>query len=212
MSEFIELAVVPRDRIAKASRKLAHMGQVPAVLYGAGHESESLAIDRHELERLLSHEGVRSLVLHVKIEGRKTPVNAMVKAIQTEPVKGTPMHVDLLAVNMNVAVNTAVTLHFVGEAPGVKAGGILNENHTHVNVEALPGDLPEVVDVDISSLEVGDSLTFADLDVPQGVTITDDPEELVVSVTAPKAEVEEAVEEEVVPEVVGEQPAESTEE
>ena len=95
----------------------------------------------------------------------------------------------------------------MGEAPGVKAGGILNENHTHVNVEALPGDLPEVVDVDISSLEVGDSLTFADLDVPQGVTITDDPEELVVSVTAPKAEVEE-----VVPEVVGEQPAESTEE
>jgi len=95
MSEFIELAVVPRDRIAKASRKLAHMGKVPAVLYGVGHESEALAIDRHELERLLSHDGVRSLVLHVKIEGRKTPVNAMVKAIQTELGEGDPEQAEL---------------------------------------------------------------------------------------------------------------------
>jgi large subunit ribosomal protein L25 len=212
MSEFIELAVVPRERIAKASRKLAHLGQVPAVLYGVGHTSEALTIDRHELERLLAHDGVRSLVLHVKIEGRKTPVNAMVKAIQMEPVKGTPMHVDLLAVQMNVAVNTAVALHFVNESPGVKAGGILNANHNQVNVEALPGNIPEGIEVDISSLEVGDSLTFGDLVIPDGVTVTDDVEELVVSVTAPKVEVEEAVTEEVAPEVVGEQPAESTEE
>jgi large subunit ribosomal protein L25 len=203
MSEAYEISAVPREEIGKSSKKLAREGRVPAVLYGAGHHGESLSLDRLEVGRLLSHGGVRSAILHLKIKGKAKPVNAMVKALQVHPTKGTPMHIDLLAIKMDQVVQTSVTLNFVGEAPGVKSGGILNQNHTSVNVEALPGDLPEAIDVDISALDVGSTLTFAELAAPAGVTILNDPEELVVSVTAPTK-----VEEEVVEEVEGEEGAE----
>jgi large subunit ribosomal protein L25 len=213
MSEAYEIGAVPREQIGKSSKKLAREGRVPAVLYGAGHSGEPLSLDGHEISRLLAHGGVRSTVLHLKIKGTATPVNAMVKALQVDPTKGTPVHVDLLAIKMDEAVQTSVTLNFVGEAPGVKGGGVLNQNHTSANVEALPGDLPDAIDVDISALEVGSTLTFADLIAPKGVTILNDPEELVVSVTAPQKVEEEVVEavegeEGAEPEVIGETPAE----
>jgi large subunit ribosomal protein L25 len=213
MSEAYEIGAVPREQIGKSSKKLAREGRVPAVLYGAGHSGEPLSLDGHEISRLLAHGGVRSTVLHLKIKGTAKPVNAMVKALQVDPTKGTPVHVDLLAIKMDEAVQTTVTLNFVGEAPGVKGGGVLNQNHTSVNVEALPGDLPDAIDVDISELEVGSTLTFADLTAPAGVTILNDPEELVASVTAPtkaEEEVVEAVEGEegAEPEVIGEEKAE----
>jgi large subunit ribosomal protein L25 len=209
MAEAYEIGAAPREQIGKSSRKLAREGRVPAVLYGAGHSGEPLSLDGHEFGRLLAHGGVRSTVLHLKIAGKAKPVNAMVKALQVDPTKGTPIHVDLLAIKMDETVQTSVTLSFVGEAPGVKGGGVLNQNHTSVNVEALPGDLPEAIEVDISALDMGSTLTFADITAPAGVTILNDPEELVVSVTVPQKieeEVTEAVEGEegAEPEVIGE--------
>jgi large subunit ribosomal protein L25 len=213
MSEAYEISAVPREVIGKASKKLAREGRVPAVLYGAGHHGEPLSLDGHEISRLLAHGGVRSTVLHLNIEGKAKAVNAMVKALQVDPTRGTPVHLDLLAVKMDEAVQTSVTLTFVGEAPGVKGGGVLNQNHTSVSVEALPGDLPDAIEVDISALEVGSTLTFADLTAPAGVTILNEPDELVASVTAPtkvEEEVVEAVEGEegAEPEVIGEEKAE----
>jgi large subunit ribosomal protein L25 len=210
MAETIELSATPREQIGKASRKLAQVGKVPAVLYGAGHKPEPLELDVHELERLLHHEGLRSLILHVKIEGTAKPVNAMVKAVQVDPTKGRPLHVDLLAIKMNVAVTTTVALHFEGESPGVKGGGVLNQSLTSVNVEALPTDLPESIVVDISELDIGHNLMVSDLVAPAGATILDDPEILVASVTAPTKAEEEVVEVEegAEPAIVGEEPVE----
>jgi len=122
--------------------------------------------------------------------------------------------VDLIAIKMNVAVHAAVALNFLGESPGVKAGGILNTNHSSVTVEALPGDLPESIDVDISALEMGHSLTLGEVVLPERVTLVGDPEELLASVMAPKVEVEEieAVEGEAAePEVIGESSDEESE-
>jgi large subunit ribosomal protein L25 len=210
MSETIELTATVREQIGKASRKLAQVGRVPAVLYGAGHKPVSLELDARELERLLHHEGVRSLVLHIKIEGTAKPVNAMVKAVQVDPVKSLPLHVDLLAIKMNVAVTTTVALHFEGESPGVKGGGVLNQSLNSVSVEALPNDLPESIAVDISELDTGHNLMVSDLVAPAGVTILDDPELLVASVTAPTKAEEEVVEGEAAaePALVGEEAAE----
>ncbi len=214
MAETYELNAVTREVLGKSSHKLAAVGQVPAVLYGAGHDGEPLTLDRREVDRLLGHAGVRSMVLHVNIDGKGKPVNAMVKTVQFDPTKGRPVHVDLLAVRMNQAVTTSVTLNFVGESPGVKAGGVLNTVHTAISVEALPADLPESIDVDISELDVGASLTLADIMAPSGVTVHGEPEEIVASVTAPTKSVEEeeaeaaAVEEEgAEPTIVGEAPA-----
>ncbi len=214
MAETYELNAATREVEGKSSRKLAVLGRVPAVLYGAGHDGEPLSIERGDLDRLLSQPGVRSLVLHVKIEGKGKPVNAMVKTVQFDPTKGRPIHVDLLAIRMNQAVTTSVTLNFTGESPGVKAGGVLNAVHNSVSVEALPSDLPESIEVDISALEIGSSITFADLVAPAGVTIQGEPEEIIASVTAPTKSMEEeeaeaaAAEEEAEPAVVGEEPAE----
>ena len=207
MSQTNELHAEVREDTGKTSRKLALVGKVPAILYGSDHKPEALSLDKSELDRLFAHGGVRSQVLHVHVGDRKTPVNAMVKAVQSHPVKGVPIHVDLIVVQMNVAVQAAVALHFIGESPGVKAGGVMNANHSTVTVEALPGNLPESLDVDISAMEIGDTITFAAIILPELVTLASDPDELVVSVMAPKVEVEEELEvtdEEAQPEVIGE--------
>jgi large subunit ribosomal protein L25 len=204
-TDTIELKAWPREQVGKANRKLRPEGKVPAVLYGAGHDSEPLSLDAHDLEMLFHHEGVKALVLKIKIEGTKTPVNAMIKAVQTNEVKGTPMHVDLLAINMNEAVHTVVPLHFEGDSPGVKEGGTLMPAINEIHIDALPKDLPEAIVVDISELDMTGAITVADLVAPKGVTITDDAETIVVSVAAPAKSVdEEETEEAAEPEVVGE--------
>lgn len=208
MSDTIELTATPREETGKTAHKLAQVGKVPAVLYGAGRDPQALALDARELGRLLTHEGVRSLILHVNIEGEGKPVNAMVKAVQVDPTKGRPLHIDLLAIKMNVAVTTTVTLHFEGESPGVKAGGVLNQALNSVNVEALPADLPEAIVVDVSGLDTDHALTVADIAAPKGVTILDDPEAIVASImAAAKEEEAEAVEgeEAAQPAVIGEE-------
>ena len=208
MSQTNELHAEVREDTGKTSRKLARVGKVPAILYGSDHKPEALALDKSELDRLFAHGGVRSQVLHVHVGSRKTPINAMVRAVQSDPARGVPIHVDLIVVKMNVAVHATVALRFVGESPGVKAGGVMNANHNSVTVEALPGDLPESIEVDISGLEIGDTLTLEAIVLPEDVTLVDDRGELLASVIAPKVEVEEEEEEvageEAQPEVIGE--------
>jgi large subunit ribosomal protein L25 len=205
MSQTNELHAQVRAETGKTSRKLAREGKVPAILYGSDHKPEALSLDKAELDRLFAHGGVRSQVLHVHVGDRKTPVNAMVKAVQSDPTRSVPIHVDLVVVKMNVAVHAAVALNFTGESPGVKAGGILNTNHSSITVEALPGDLPEGIEVDISALEIGDTISLGEVVLPARVTLVGDPEELLASVMAPKVEVEEeeVSGEEAQPEVIG---------
>jgi large subunit ribosomal protein L25 len=149
-------------------------------------------------------------LIDLVIDDAERPVHVIVKSIQHDPVKGTARHVDFWAVNMRQAVTTTVPVHFEGEAPGVKTGGVFMHNMIHVNVEALPDDLPEAVTVDISTLEVGDSVHVRDLAPQKGVTILDDPDEIVASIVPPAKEEEEVApaEEAVEPEVIGETPEE----
>lgn len=209
MTETVEIKAVARDVVGKANRRLSAEGLVPAVLYGAGVQSTALAVDRHDFELFLSHNGVAATIVHLSVDGAK-PVNAIVKDMQSNPVKGTLRHVDFMAVKMNQAIKTVVPAHVTGESPGVKAGGVLMQALHELHIEALPGDLPEHIDVDISHLDVGGSLHVSDMMVPPGITILDDSETIVCSVTPPTVEptVEEAlaVEE---PEVIGEAEEES---
>jgi large subunit ribosomal protein L25 len=141
----------------------------------------------------------------MQIEGEKKPINAMIREMQMNPIKDTIMHVDFLAIEMDKAVSAQVSLRLANDPVGVKAGGILTINFHNIDVEAKPADLPEYLEVDVAALDIGDSLHIKDIVVPKGVTIIDDPEEVICSVQAPRAEeVEEETTEVTEVEVIGE--------
>lgn len=209
MSESIEITAFPREVVGHANRRLAQSGQIPAVLYGHDRASKVIALDRHDFELLMSHHSPGSTIVAISIEGEKKPVNAVVKEIQRSPVKGSILHVDFQVIRMDEVIHVTVPLRFVGDSAGVKAGGILTETAHQVNIEAKPKDIPAAIEADVSALEVGDSLRLGQVEVPHGVRILDDAEEILCSVVAPAVAVEEevGVEEEVQPEVIGEKGA-----
>ncbi len=205
MSETTEIKASSRDIVGKANRRV-EPDRLPAVVYGAAVTARSVSIDRHEFEQLLVHEeGFTSKLMKLAVEGDKA-INVLVKSVQRDPATGALLHVDFWAVAMTQSIVTTVPVHFEGEAPGVKAGGVMMHNLQLVQVEALPGDLPDALIADISALEVGDSIHVSDLIAPKGVTIVETPEEIVASVVAPAKAEEEAPELEAEqPEVIGEE-------
>lgn len=212
MTQAIELKARTRSVVGKANRRLSGRNELPGVVYGAKHVPQSVVVDRHEFEQLLHHESVTSSVLKLAVDDHG-PVNVIVKDIQRDAVKGTLLHVDFWAVRMDQTIATTVAIQFMGESAGVKAGGVLTHNLRELHIDALPGDMPDHVEADITALEVGDSLHVSDLVVPDNVHVTDSADEIVCSVLAPKIEeVEEVVEEEAEePEVIGEKGEEAGE-
>jgi large subunit ribosomal protein L25 len=214
MSHVVALKAQPRAVVGKSSRALGREGLIPAVVYGHGIESTTIAVERREFERLLHEASVGSTLIDLTIEGRKTPVHAIIKEVRHDAVKGTIEHVDFWAIKMSQPIQTSIPIAFVGSSAGERAGGVIMHALRELKVEALPKDLPEHIEVDVTPLEVGDSLTVADLVPPTGVTLLDDPETVVASVMAPTVAVEAAPAEEAeaaeVPEVGKE--AEATEE
>jgi large subunit ribosomal protein L25 len=208
MSENIQLTATTRETVGKANRRLDE-AELAAVVYGGTHKSRAVTVDRHEFEQVLVHEGnIASRLIELTVDDGK-PVHVIVKSVQRDPVKSTVMHVDFWAVNMRRPVTTTVPVHFEGDAPGLKTGGVFMHNVQHISVEALPDELPEFLTADISMLEVGDSVHVRDLVAPKGVTILDAEDDIVASVVAPAKEEEvEVVEEAAEPEVIGETPEE----
>lgn len=209
MAESTVLTVFPRTVVGKANRKLGSEGQIPAVLYGMGRDALPIAIDRHDFELFMSHHAAGSTLVEIQIEGEKKPVNAMIRELQTSPLKGTIMHVDFMAVSLNKPVHAVVSVRLVNDPAGVKAGGVLSVDRHDLNVEAKPADLPEFIEVDVSALEIGDSLRVSDVTAPKGVKLLDDVDGIVASVIPPTVAVEEeevAVQAE--PEIIGAKPEE----
>lgn len=209
MSDTTQITVKPRDIIGKANRRLAGAGLIPAVIYGAGREPLAISLERHDFEVLVSHHAATAVV-DLVLEGEQKPVAAVIKGMQSSPRTGRIQHIDFLAVRMDQAIHTTVQLQFEGEAAGEKTGGVIMHNVREVNVSALPGDLPEEIVVDVTPLEVGDSIHLGQIALPAGVTVLDDPDTIVCSVTAPTLEPSaEEVAAEVEPTVIGEESTEA---
>jgi large subunit ribosomal protein L25 len=193
---------------SRAARRLRREGLVPGVIYGGDGGPEHFAVDGRILRNTLAHAGA---ILQVSLDGGgESPV--LVKDVQRHPVRGHAVHVDLLRVRMDQAVQTTVVLHLHGadEAPGVSEGGILSQELRELNVEALPGDIPEEIVHDVSALEMNATVTLDAVAAPQGVTLLDDPETVVATITPPTLEpVEEEIETET--ELVGEEGADGEE-
>ena len=190
MTDTIEIVAEHRERIGKSSRILALSGKLPAVVYGTAIESQAIEVDRHTFEQIVKHGSVSSTLFKLAIDGGK-PINVMVKEMKHHPLKGTIEHVDFWAINMRETVATTVPVAFVGDSVGEKEGGVVIHEMREIHIEALPTDLPDSIEVDVSDLEIGQAFHVSSLVAPKGVTILDDPEAIVCAVTAPTKAVED---------------------
>jgi len=200
-----ELNAEPRDGQGKgASRRLRHSGKVPAILYGAHLEPTRLALEHHRLLALVADEKFYSSIISIKVGEQKQP--AVVKDVQMHPARNAVVHVDLQRVLENEKIRLHVPIHFRGAAaaPGVKTqGGVVSHHMADMEVVCLPKDLPEHIELDISAMNLNDTLYLGDIKVPAGVTISalaHGANPPVVSIHAPRvAEPEPTAEAEVAP-------------
>jgi large subunit ribosomal protein L25 len=180
---------------SRATRRLRREGRVPGVLYGLGADPQPFSVDARELRHALAG---HSAVLDVGLDGKST--SAILKDTQIDPVRGDILHVDLLRVDLNKPIQAPVPLHLVGgeDAPGTKEGGVLEHVTRELTVEALPNDIPEYIEHDVSHMEMLGTELLSAVTAPDGVTFKDDLEETVIaSLVPPRVEEEpEEIEEE----------------
>lgn len=191
----IELKAQKRNILGKKVKRLRREGIVPAVLYGREIESVPLQIEERELGRVLAQAGEHRLIA-LQIDRSPTPQMVLTRDVQWDAITGRPIHVDFYAVVMTEKITTEVPLVFVGEAPAASlAGAILFEGLDEVEIECLPSDLIEAIEVDLSELkEIDQAIYVRDLRVPPAIKILTDPEEVVAKVVwAAPEEVEEVV-------------------
>jgi large subunit ribosomal protein L25 len=213
--ERIKLEVAPRNQLgSREARRLRRRGLVPGVLYGRGNEPRAISVPERDLRRALTGEGGMNAILDVVVDGAGDAHPSILKDFQQDPLRGKLVHVDLQEVRLDRPITATVTVALIGaeDAPGVREGGALSQVAREVSVEALPMSIPEHLDLDVSGMAIGDTLRVADLASPDGVTLLDDPETVLATLTIPTRVVEPeevAPEEEGVPEGEAEEGAEA---
>ncbi len=172
MSNEFEISAQSREDAGKgASRRLRRTDQVPGIVYGGKSKPQMISLVHNELMQHLEQEAFYSHILDLKVDGKSEQV--ILKDLQRHPAKALIMHADFQRVSAKSKLRTSVPLHFAGEevAPGIKIGGVMSNPTTSVEVLCLPKDLPEFIEVDVSSMEIGDSLHLSDLVLPEGVEV-----------------------------------------
>jgi large subunit ribosomal protein L25 len=189
-SQTTKLPISPREpEGSRATRRLRRSGRVPGILYGGDDEPLAFSVDARELRHALAASGA---VLEVTDGDHSSP--AVLKNAHYHPVRGETIHIDLLRVNLNVAISAIVPLELTGgeDAPGVKEGGVLEQITRELNIEALPTAIPESITHDVSLMQINDTITLAELTTPDGITLLDDPDETVIAtLTPPRLETED---------------------
>src|SRR2546425_1945961 len=195
--ERIRLEVQEREeRGTRESRRLRRNGLIPGVLYGRGNTPHPISVPARELRRVLTGDHGLPAILDVVLAGQESSHSSILKDYQVDPIRGKIEHFDLQEVRLDQAIQTAVVVELVGESAGTKAGGVLSQVTREINVEALPLEVPERLELDVSAMEIGDTLRLSDLPVREGVAFLDDPETVLATVTVP-TKVEEPEPEEV---------------
>ncbi|HEX2032333.1 MAG TPA: 50S ribosomal protein L25/general stress protein Ctc [Actinomycetota bacterium] len=199
----VKLKAEPRDGAGKGvARKIRGGGRVPAVLYGPDLDARHLSVDARELWHALHTEAGTNVLINLALDGEN--YLAMPREVQRDIVRGTLLHVDFLRIRRDVAIQVDVPIHLIGDSAGVKEGGVVEHHLWELRLECLPGQVPETIEADISSLGIGDSLHVADLRTPQHITVLTPEDETIVSVVPPqvlKLEEEAPPEEEAAAEV-----------
>lgn len=174
------------ERGKNASRRLRAADLVPVTVYGGGQESTSATVAKREFAALIRHHG-RNVIFTLDVEGAAAPVK--IADVQIDPVKGFLVHADLMRISLTEKAKFEVSIKIVGEADGVKNfGGILDVPTHSLEIRCLPTDIPSVIEVDVTSLGLGDHLSVKDLKLGDKIELLDDPETVLVTVVSPKAE------------------------
>jgi large subunit ribosomal protein L25 len=206
-AEETTLTVAPREiEGSRATRRLRRSGFVPGIVYGGDADPAPFQVDARELRNALAHGGA---VIQLTLDGTQIPV--VLKDHHRHPVTGNMLHVDLLRVDLSQRIQATVVVELVNgdDAPGIKTGGVLEQVTREINIEALPNEIPDLIELDVSHVEVGDTVYLSALKPPSGVTLLDDLEETVLaSVLAPKLSVESDDEIETETEVASDRAAE----
>lgn len=184
-------------RGSAASRRLRREGLIPGVLYGRGKPPHPFCVPERELRKALTGPAGLHAILDVVLDGQKTTHASILKDYQADIITGRLAHIDLQEVRLDQPIQAQVVIELVGEAQGSVEGGVLSQVSREINVEALPLEVPERIEVDVTAMQMGDTLRLVDVPEPEGVKFLDDPDETVIAtVTVPTQIVEPEVEEE----------------
>ncbi|WP_170270280.1 50S ribosomal protein L25/general stress protein Ctc [Heliorestis acidaminivorans] len=192
--DVISLKVQKREKGSRSKlNKMRSQGLTPAVVYGKQKDELLLSVPVKDLQKILRSEGGLNAIIALQVEGEEKDEKhtVVVKDIQKDPIERTFSHVDFQEINMNEVISAEIPLHLVGDSVGVKAGGVIQHGIWTIQVEALPASLPGRIDVDIAHLDIHDKLFVRDVKVSEGIEIISDPDQVILSIVAPRAVVED---------------------
>lgn len=190
MAEDIVITAKPRNKTGRGESRRARVdGFIPAVIYGKGIDTTHLLLGEKEIKKTLHRVSGESVLMTLRIEGEKAgPYPVIIKEIQEDPATSRILHIDFKSISLTEKIKIKVPVSAKGESPGVKAGGILEYILREIEVECLPKDIPEKIEINISALEIGDTVHIKDLTFASGVVPVEDKEGSVLSIVPPKAE------------------------
>lgn len=184
------LRVKPRIRIGKSgAREVRKEGNIPAILYGRGEDPVPLVVRPDELKRALSNNAGINTVLELEIDGSEPPAKrfSMVKEVQRDPIKNRVIHLDFLAIDMKKSIRVKVPVTTLGRSEGERRGGMLEKLMRTIDLECLPSDIPDLIEIDVSSLDIGGFVDIGELELGEGVKPIRDGSEKVVQVIAQRS-------------------------
>jgi len=187
------LLAEPRTLLgSRNSGRLRREGKVPAVVYGLGTDTVSVTVPARELQHILAGESGANTLITLDVDGKS--VLTLARQIHRHPTKGILVHVDFIRIDRDVAVSAEIPIHLVGEATGVKDGGLLEQLLFHLTVEAMPGNIPVSIEIDVERLAIGDQLRVEDISLPTGVETQAEADFVIAQFAAPRVATEEGIE------------------
>ncbi|MEO7101663.1 MAG: 50S ribosomal protein L25 [Luteolibacter sp.] len=192
MAKKTSLKAALRNRTGSGRlNQMRREGWVPSVIYGKGTENLNLKVDAKTFSDVLAHSSSENIIVNLEIEGQGTRL-AFLQSIQHDPLSAKVLHADFRSIDENTPITAHIPTHLNGESAGVKAGGLVEQYVHAIEITCLPNDLPETIEVDISGLQIGDSLHIGDIKYPAGVKATHAADVVVAHVGKPGAAVSEA--------------------
>jgi large subunit ribosomal protein L25 len=195
MAKQVKLKAEPRTNVGRSAvRKLRAHGLIPAVIYGGNDKPQPLQVTARDTNAMMSQASGENILVELEIAGEGSSRTALVQEVQHSPVGGDIRHIDFHAISMDEMIQAEVPLEATGVATGVKTfGGLLEQSLRALTIECLPANLPDRITVDVSQLNIGDSIHVRDIQFPQGVTPKVQPDLTAFSVVAPAVEEEPVV-------------------